>query len=147
MKVILTQNVEKLGSIGEVVDVKSGFARNYLLPQQFAQIADIHNVRSFEHQKRMVEQQRLKDLKNTKDLADKINGLSLTIPRKVVENEKLYGSVTVMDILQALKNEGVQLDKSNFALEDNIKELGIYSIPIKLKGDVEAKLKVWVVEE
>ena len=147
MKILLTENVPGLGLIGDVKEVKAGYARNYLLPNKKASLAQENNVRLFEHQKRMIAAKKMKDLKTAKTLAQKIESMSCTIQRKISEDDKIFGSVSAVDIEKALHSEGMTIDKKMIDLPDVIKTLGVYSVPIKIQAEVIAKLKVWVVEE
>lgn len=147
MKVILKESVEKLGEIGDVVSVKPGYARNYLIPQGKATEATVRNVKVLEHQKRLVQDRINKTIKTAEALAGRLASMSVTISQKVGENDRLFGSVTAMDIAEALNEEGIEIDKKKFVLEEPIKKLGVYTVPIKLHAEVTANLKVWVVEE
>jgi large subunit ribosomal protein L9 len=147
MKVILKEDIKKLGKIGQIVDVADGFARNYLVPKGIAIEASTKNIRSLEHEKRIV-QERAKKLKDSaQDIASRISSLTLTIKAKAGEEEKLFGSVTTMDIAEALLNEGVEIDKKKISLEEPIKRLGSYSVQIKLHSDVSVPLNIQVVQE
>lgn len=147
MKVILKENVENLGEIGDLVPVKAGYARNYLLPTGKAIEATVRNVKVLEHQKKLVQDRIDKTMRSAETLAKRIEAISVTISQKVGENDRLFGSVTAMHIGDALKEEGFDVDKKKILLEEPIKSLGVYTVPIKLHTDVSANLKVWVVEE
>lgn len=147
MKVILTENIGNLGAIGDVVNVANGYARNFLLPTKKALVANENNINILDHNKLLVEHRKKKLMKDAKALADKIEKLSITIPRKVGEGEKLYGSVTSMDIEKALVAEGLDIPRGEIVVDEPIKKLGIYNIPINVGPATTAKLKVWVVEE
>lgn len=147
MELILTQKVEGLGERGDVVTVKKGYARNYLFPKGFA-------VPATERQKKILEKEnRLRELKddkvkrNVQVLADKMKDLSCTIVVQAGEEDKLYGSVSTHDIAGAIKNQGFEIDHKQVILEEPIKRLGVYNIPIRLHREVEFPIKVWVVRE
>ncbi|MDX1764018.1 MAG: 50S ribosomal protein L9 [bacterium] len=147
MNVILKEDVENLGKIGEQVRVKPGYARNYLIPQGMAIEASVRNLKNLEHQKKLVQDRIYKTLKSAESLAKRIESTSITLSQKVGENERLFGSVTTMTIAAALEEEGIEIDKKKILLEEPIKQLGVYTIPIKLHPELTADLKVWVVEE
>ncbi len=145
MKVILHEDVPDLGRIGDLVAVKPGYARNYLIPQGLAVKASIKSMRQLEHQKRMVERHKQKVYLNANQLAEKLNKVSCTIPVLVGEQDKLFGSVTARDIEQALENEGVKISRRQIELDEPIKSVGVYTVEVRLHEDVRGKLKVWVV--
>jgi large subunit ribosomal protein L9 len=147
MKVILKDNVENLGEIGDLVPVKPGYARNFLIPQGKAIEATVRNVKVLEHQKKLVQDRINKTIRSAESLAKRIESISVTISQKVGENDRLFGSVTTMHIADALMEEGFDVDKKKILLEEPIKQLGVYTVPVKLHPDVSANLKVWVVEE
>jgi large subunit ribosomal protein L9 len=147
MKVILTENIEFLGKIGEIVEVKDGYGRNCLIPKNLAIFADYKNISLLEYTKKLVEVKKKKNLKDAQSLANKIESISLTIAKKVGENEKLFGSVTDTDIVNALLNEQVTINKKTIELTEPIKTLGVFTIPIKLSPEVTANLKLWVVSD
>ncbi|OIP65861.1 MAG: 50S ribosomal protein L9 [Nitrospirae bacterium CG_4_9_14_3_um_filter_53_35] len=147
MKVILREDVENLGRIGDMVQVKPGYARNYLIPQGKAGEATVRNIKALEHQKKLVQDRIMKTVKSAEALAQRIESVSVTISQKVGENDRLFGSVTTLHIADALKEEGIEVDKKKILLEEPIKQLGVYSVPIKLHTEVTANLKVWIVED
>lgn len=147
MQVILREDIEKLGKIGDLVKVKDGYARNYLVPLKKAIEATPKNVRAMEHAKKMVSDRLRKLKKEAAADADRIKGLSVTIKAKAGEEGKLFGSVTSMDIADALKAQGVTIDKRKISLEEPIKRLGDHAVPVKLHTDVVVDLKVTVVAE
>ncbi len=146
MKVILRQDVKNLGVNGAIVDVRDGYARNYLIPRDFAAPATVHNMKAFEHEQKVMESRRNKRKKEAETLKAKLEKTSCSIAKKVGENDKLFGSVTVQDIEQAFVNEGFAIDKKDIMLTENIKALGVYSVPIRVFEDVVANTKVWVVK-
>lgn len=146
MKVILRQDVKNLGVNGVIVDVRDGYARNYLIPRNLAAPATVHNMKAFEHEQKVMEARRIKRKKEAETLKAKLEKTSCSIAKKVGENDKLFGSVTVQDIEQAFVNEGFSIDKKDIMLTENIKALGVYSVPIRVFEDVIANTKVWVVK-
>lgn len=147
MKIILRQDYENLGNAGDIVNVKPGFARNYLLPKNIAYPAKPNYVRMIEEEKRQKEQRARKEKKLAEELATKLGSVSVTISVSVGEEDKMFGSVTSQDIAAELEKQGHAVDRRKIVLEEPIKALGIYSVPIKLFSEVEANIKVWVVKE
>ena len=147
MQVILIDEVPTLGTVGELVTVKDGYARNYLLPRKLAIMASVKNQRRLEHEKRLAGFRLAKVKAGAQELAQKLASTSVTIARKVGEQDKLFGSVTAQDIELALADEGVKIDRRKLQLEEPIKALGVYQVPVKLHGEVVAEVKVWVVAE
>lgn len=147
MKVILTADVDKLGKAGDTLEVKDGFARNYLIPKKLAIAATSKNLNQLEHQKRIIQARENKKRQSAQALKEQIEKLSLTITCKVGESDRLFGSVTAMDIAKALEKENIKLDKRRIKLEEPLKTLGVYNIPIHLEKDIEATLKLWLVKE
>jgi len=147
MKVILREEIEKLGAAGELINVKDGYARNFLIPRKLAVAATTKNLKVLEHHKRTIEAQRKKYEKTAQQLREKLENFSCTISKQVGESEKLFGSVTSLDIEKALRLEGFEIDKRQIVLEEPIKNLGVYTVNIKLSKEVTAPLKVWVVEK
>lgn len=145
MKVILLHPVRGLGNTGDTVVVKNGFARNYLIPNQLAAPATAGSAKALEHQKRIVDAKLVQEKKNAETLAQRLGSASCTIERHVGEEDKLFGSVTTRDIAQALQTEGFEIDHTTLELEEPIKFLGVYHVPVKLVQEIEAKVKVWVV--
>jgi large subunit ribosomal protein L9 len=147
MQVILREDIEKLGKIGDLVKVADGYARNYLVPKMKAIEATPKNVHAMDHAKKMVSD-RLRKLKKEAAVdADRIKSLAITIRVKTGEEGKLFGSVTSMDIAEAMKSQGVVIDKRKIALEEPIKRVGDYTITVKLHADVTADFKVTVAAE
>lgn len=147
MKVLLQTDVESVGKAGQIVNVKDGFARNYLIPRKLAVIADEKNVRVFEHLKRQTEEKIRKTRKQAEVLKEKIESLTLIIPCKVGEEGKLFGSVTNIQIAEALKKEGIEVDRKKIVLENPLKVLGDYEALVKLEGDITAKIRISLVKE
>jgi large subunit ribosomal protein L9 len=147
MKVILRENFESLGQIGDVVDVKDGFARNYLLPRKIAYAAIKGNIRSLEEEKKNLAKKKEQEIKVAENMASELEKVSVTIPVQVGEEDKIFGSVTSQMISEALQEKGYNVDKRKIEIDETIKSLGIYSVTVKLHASVNAKIKVWVVRE
>ena len=147
MQVILREDIEKLGKIGDMVKVADGYARNYLVPTKKAIEATPKNVHAMEHAKKMVADRLRKLKKQAVADADNIKALAVTIKAKAGEEGKLFGSVTTMDIAEAAKAQGVVIDKRKIALEEPIKRLGDYTVTVKLHADITAEFKVSVIAE
>ena len=147
MKVILKEDIPKLGRMGQTVQVARGYGRNYLIPQGKAIQATNKNLKALEHERMLI--QRKADLarKEAEGFAGKISGLTLTLSRKVVEEDKLYGSVSVSDISQALEEAGVEIERKLIKLDEPIKSLGEFKVPIKVYDTVTAELTVQVLKE
>lgn len=147
MMIVLRTDVEKVGRRGEVVKVANGYARNFLLPKQLAFEATPANLKRIEQERRTSEIHEAKEKQEAEAVAGRVAQLSLTVVRKVGENEILYGSVTNADLAELLEKEGFAVDKRKILLEEPIKSLGIYEVQVKLHPQVTASLKVWVVKE
>ena len=147
MQLILRTDVELLGKRGEVVNVAPGYGRNYLLPKGLAYEFSQANIKRVEKERKVIEVKQVKERDEARELAARIGGVSCTIVRKVGESETLYGSVTNADVAESLHKEGFSIDKLKILLEEPIKTLGIYTVPIRLHPEVTAELKVWVVKE
>ncbi len=147
MKIILRQNFEQLGQIGQVVDVADGYARNYLIPKKIAFAASEGNLRALEEEKKQHVYREKKDLVKAQKLASELEKLSITIPMKVGEDDKLFGSVTSQMIADVLTEKGMNVDKRIIEFDEQVKALGIYTANVKLHAEVTGKLKVWVVKE
>jgi len=147
MKVILKDDVKNLGDMGQIVDVSDGYARNYLVPRGLAAEANIKNIKSLEHQRKIIQEKSRKIKLSAQDFSDKISQLKLTIKAKSGEEGKLFGSVTSMDIAEQLKNEGFDIDKKKISLDEPIKRLGSYSVSVKIHPEISAQLNIEVVEE
>jgi large subunit ribosomal protein L9 len=147
MKVILRQDYEKLGKTGDIVSVKRGFGMNYLIPRKVAYPAQPNYVRMVQEEQNQKLMQVNKQKKQAELLAQKMETVSVTLAVSVGEGDKMFGSVTNQDIADALVKQGYDIDRKKIILDDPLKALGIYSVPIKLHPDVEVKIKVWVVKE
>ncbi len=147
MLVVLKEHVENVGSIGDVVKVSDGYARNYLIPRNLVVVADEHNIAAIDHEKRLLEKKRSAMRSVSEQMAEKVSQTELRLTRKVSEHDKLFGSVGVSDLLHELTALGIDLPKRALLLEAPIKALGTYSVPVRLDGDVLVTLKVIIAEE
>ena len=147
MKIILKEDFESLGKVGEVVEVKAGFARNFLIPKQVALQATPQNLRVFEQEKARNKIKLSKDKRDAEVLAEQLKEVSLTANVQVGEEDKIFGAVTSQNISELLSAKGFEIDKRKIQLEEPLKALGVFEVPIKLHTEVEAKIKVWVVKE
>ncbi len=147
MKVILLESMDNLGAVGEVINVRRGYARNFLLPGKKAIFADEKNLKVLAHQK-MILDHKLKRIKEaSEEIRKKVEKQKITITRKSGEKDKLFGSVTVMDIEHALKELGIKISRRSIHLDEPIKKVGKYQIPVKLDGGLEMKVTVDVQAE
>ena len=147
MQVILLEDVPSLGKMGDLVRVAEGYGRNFLIPQKKAMVATEKNVKALDHQKRQVQYRIIKTKKDAEAAAQRIEGLSCTLKKNIGESGKLFGSVTTMEIEAFLKEHGITVDRKKIHMDEPIKNLGMFSVPIKLHPDVTAHLKVWVEQE
>jgi large subunit ribosomal protein L9 len=147
MEVILKEDIANLGKMGEVVRVRDGYARNYLLPRGLVLVANKKNLKSYEHHKRVIAGQRESALRQAQTLGEKMAALSVEIPMKAGEEGKLFGSVTNLHIEKALKAKGFEVERRKIHLAEPIKALGDYEVPVRLAADVTATVKVSVVAE
>ena len=147
MDVILREDVEKLGRSGEVVSVKDGYARNFLLPRGLAYLATDGNKRRLEAEQRQRDRRTAAEVAGARDLATRLETVSLSFSMKAGEGDKLFGSVTAADIAERLAAEGLPVDRKHIELEEPIKALGVYKVPIRLHADVKPEVRVWVVKE
>lgn len=146
MEVILRENVENLGARGDRVQVARGFARNYLFPQSLAVEANAGNVRALTEESKMRDLRENKTKRHAEGLAQKLGKVSVTATVQVGEDEKLFGSVTSADIEELLRAQGYEIDKRRIMLDEPIKSLGVYTVPVKLHQNVDTNVKVWVVK-
>lgn len=142
MQVILKENIETLGNIGDIVKVAPGYARNYLLPRGLAIEATTKNAKALEHVRRQMEYKRNKILEQAKQFAARIEGFACVLSHQAGDEGKLFGSVTNMEIADRLKAEGIEVDRKKILLADPIKQLGEYTVAIKVHPEVTANLKV-----
>jgi large subunit ribosomal protein L9 len=147
MKVILTQEVSNLGSIGDVVNVRNGYARNFLVPRGLAAVASEASEKALAHHKRVLEKRREKALAEAKGIANQIEKTSVTVTKQVGEDEKIFGSVTSAELEALLKAEGIDVSKKDITILEEIKKVGVYQAQVKLHSEVTAKFKVWVVAQ
>jgi len=145
MKVILQRDIANLGEAGDIKDVSDGFARNFLLPKKLVILANESSQRAIEHQRKLVKIKKEKRKKESEKLMESVNSLELQIAAQVGEEEKLFGSVTAMDISRALKEKGFEIDKRKIHIEEPIKKLGDHEVSIKLDEGLTARVKVSVV--
>ncbi len=147
MKIILKQNVENVGEAGDIVKVKDGYGRNYLIPKGFAAEATRSNLKMAEELKKNEERKKSAVVDKARRLAEKLKNISLTTSVAAGEDDKIFGSVTSQTIADLLAEKGFEVDKRHIILSEPIKALGVYDIPIKLHSDVTAEVKIWVVKE
>jgi len=147
MEVILKEDIVNLGKIGELVRVRDGYARNYLLPRGLVLIANKKNLKTFDHQKKLVADQKQKIMRQAQSAADQLTGVSLVIPMKVGEEGRLFGSVTNIQIEKALKAKGLNVDRRKIHLDEPIKTVGDYEVPVRLAADLTVPLKLSVVSD
>ncbi|WP_420448686.1 50S ribosomal protein L9 [Candidatus Palauibacter sp.] len=147
VQVILRRDVADLGRAGELVNVRPGYARNYLVPQGIALVATEGNRRRFEEERRQVEQSAERDREAARQLASELEGRAVSFVRRASEGGRLFGSVTAADIADELEKAGVSVDRRTIRLDDPIKDLGEHDVPVRVHVDVEPELKVSVVAE
>lgn len=149
VKVILRQDIEKLGAAGEIVAVKTGYARNFLLPRGYAYEATQANLRELETERNREEARSRRDYLEARRRASQIEEISLTFHAKAGEESKLFGSITSSDIAERLNGEGsidFEVDRRSIELDEPIKSLGVFAVPIRLHQDVKPEIKVWVIK-
>ncbi len=147
MKVILRKDIETLGNIGDIVEVKEGYARNFLIPRKIAYNALNGNLKALEDEKKSIARKSEKELNAAEKVSTELEKVSVTIPVQVGEEDKIFGSVTTQMIADALKEKDFDIDKRKIEIEESIKTLGIYNVNIKLHSNISANIKVWVVRE
>lgn len=147
MKVILTEDVKDIGSIGDILDVKDGFARNFLFPKNLAKEAVDANLKIVESLKKKKLAAQVKEKKEAEEMKEKVSAFSCTIAVEAGDDDKLFGSVTAQDVSKAFELEGLMIDKRKIILEEPIKKLGVYNISVKFHPEVTAEVKVWVVKK
>ncbi len=145
MDIILVENIDGLGNIGDLVSVKSGYARNFLVPKGLAVEANTRNIKEMEHQKRQLERKAQKMMQASELIKAQIEALSCEFALRAGEEGKLFGSVTTMELASKMAEAGIEVDRKKIQLAEPIKNLGDYEIPVKLPGGVVAALKVKVV--
>jgi len=147
MKVILKQDLQKLGRSGELVEVKDGYGRNYLIPRDLAVEATSKNIKQLDHQKRLIEDAIKKRRTKAERMAEELQSHSCTIQCQVGEQDRLFGAVTARDIADQLRRDGLDVDRRQVLLDEPLKQLGVFTVPVKLEEGVEAELKVWLVRK
>ncbi|MFH1005878.1 MAG: 50S ribosomal protein L9 [Candidatus Latescibacterota bacterium] len=147
MKVILRKDIPSLGKADEIVQVANGYARNYLIPQGLAWIATTRNLAAYEEEKIQQVVRSNKSKRDAQGLAEELGRISLTVAVSVGEEDRMFGSVTSQTIANLLVEKGYDIDRRKIVLDDSIRALGIYNVPIRLLPEVEAKVKLWVVKE
>jgi large subunit ribosomal protein L9 len=147
MKIVLTQDRDALGLEGDIVDVANGYARNYLIPKGIALEANKQNIKLMEMQKKKIEAKRFKAREDAEKVKEKMTDVVITISQKAGEENKLYGSVTSMDIASQLEKQGIAIDRRKIALDKPIKTLGEFDVPVKLYPEVTGSLRVVVIPE
>ena len=148
MKIILKQNIEKIGQVGDVVEVRDGFARNFLLLQGKAISFTIGNFKQIEYLKKREIEQKEGELKEVKELAERINNISLEIKVKAGKEGKLFGSVTSKDIVETLlKEHGIELDRKKINLKESLKKLGVHTVPVNLYKDITPQIKINLISD
>lgn len=147
MKVILNHDVDALGAIGEVMSVRNGYARNFLLPRGLAVPANEANQAQLSHQMRVLEKKRSKLLGAAKQLAAAIEKTSVTVTKQVGEDERIFGTVTNAELEELLGQENIKVSRKDISILEEIKKVGVYTAQVKLHADVIAKFKVWVVAQ
>lgn len=147
MKVILTQDVERVGKAGAVLNVADGFARNYLIPNKKAKEATPGNMKVLDVLKKKEAAEEAKKVEAARALANRIGNLSLTISVAAGDEEKLFGSVTADAVADALKEEGIEIDKKDVVLDEPIKKLGVYQVAVKVHPEVKANVRIWIVKK
>lgn len=147
MKLILKKDVANVGERGDIVDVKDGYGRNYLIPQGLAIFATKSAIRTAENEEKQVSLKKELDIKNATKLAEKISSTSITLPVKAGEDGKIFGTITTQQIADALGEKGLEIDRRKITITSEVKALGEYSATIALTGDIKPELKIWVVKE
>ena len=145
MRVILKEEVQHLGDAGDIVTVSPGYGRNLLIPQGLAVLANEGSVAALEHQKRVAEAIRRKQLAGARELATRLEGTPISIRRETGEDDKLFGSVTKRDVAEALAKEGIEVDRKQIVLDDPLRSIGLFNVPVRLHRDVSANVRVYVI--
>jgi len=147
MKIILKKDLDNLGTAGEIVETKRGYARNFLIPKGYAVEASAANMKVYEQEQRAQERKLEKEIQEANELAEKLNKVSITTTIQVGDEDKVFGAITNQNIAELLAEKGFEIDRKKIILDEPLKALGVFEIPIKLHTHVEAKVKVWVVRE
>jgi len=147
MDIILLHDVESLGTAGDIVTVKPGYARNYLFPRRLALRASKRNLAIADERKRNAEKRHAHDVKVNQELSDQLKDFEMTFEVQVGEEEKMFGAVTANDIHKKLDEKGISVERHQIDLENSIKALGIYHVPVRVSSDMKPELKVYVIKE
>jgi len=147
MKLILREDVDKLGESGDIVEVRAGYGRNYLIPQGKAMMATEGALKQVERMKEKAAKRAELTIERAQEMADRLETTSVTIPVEVGEDERIHGSVTTQDIADALEERDINIDKRKITLDQDIKTLGEYTATISLISEIKAQIKVWVVKQ
>ncbi len=147
MKLILSHNVESLGVIGDIVKVKAGYARNFLLPRGLAVVANEENEKALNQQLKVLEKKKQQILDEAKKFAGQIEKVSITVAKQVGEDEKIFGSVTTAELEELLAAEGVKVSRKDIRVTEEVKKVGVYTAEVKVHPEVTATFKVWVVAQ
>jgi large subunit ribosomal protein L9 len=145
MRLILKNEVRNLGDAGDIVNVKPGYGRNFLIPRGFAIPATEGSVQQAEHQKKVADSIRRKNLGSAKELKEKLEGTAVSIRRETGEDDKLFGSVSNRDVAEALAAEGIEVDRRSIQLDDPIRSIGLFTVPVRLHREVTANVRVYVI--
>jgi large subunit ribosomal protein L9 len=147
MKLLLKQDVENLGSAGDLVDVKPGYGRNYLIPNELGVLATDGAIRHHKQMKRQAELRAELTIEAAKELAEQLEATSVTIPVTVGEDDKIHGTVTNIQVAEALEQRDILIDRRKITIDQDIKSLGEYTATVNLVGDLNPQVKIWVVKE
>lgn len=147
MRLILNQNVDSLGAIGEIVKVKAGYARNYLLPRGLASVANEGNEKALKHQLKVLDKKKAEILAEAKKAAAAIEKTSVTVTKQVGEDERIFGSVTTAELEELLLAEGLKVNRKDIKLDEEVRKVGVYGATVRVHPEVDAKFKVWVVAQ
>jgi len=145
MEVILKEDVPHLGDMGEIVEVADGYGRNYLIPEGLATQATSGKKAQIRHQKAQIEREREEQRREAQEVLDEIDGISVSVPERVAESDRLYGSVTARDVADVLQQEGYDVEHRDVMMQEPFRELGIYGVEVKLASGIFATIRVWVV--
>ncbi|SME89744.1 50S ribosomal protein L9 [Pseudobacteriovorax antillogorgiicola] len=147
MRLILNQNVDSLGNIGDIVKVKAGYARNYLIPRGIASVANEGNEKALNQQLKVLEKKKAELLAEAKKAAAAIEKTSVTVTKQVGEDERIFGSVTTAELEELLIAEGITVNRKDIKLDEEVRKVGVYAASVKVHPEVVAKFKVWVVAQ
>lgn len=145
MEVILTDDVPNLGEMGDIVEVADGYGRNYLIPEGLATQATSGKKAQIEHKRRQIEREKEEQRAEAREVLEDLDGISISVPSRVAESDRLYGSVSSRDIAEVLQDQGFEVEHKDVLIDEPFRNLGIYRVPIKLASGINAHVKVWVV--